>query len=122
MIDLARWAIGVLTILSLVAVVGYLVGFGILVAWVLAFGSKRDPLEEELDAFLEQLLGRRDAKAGRVGALRRPAPEVPVPGIPRPASAGRQPPSPLALPSAGQGGHHKGWSAGAGQRSKGGRR
>ncbi len=56
MVELMRWAVGALAVASLLAVVGYLVAFLVVVGITLARRGEPDPLQAELDAFLDGLL------------------------------------------------------------------
>jgi hypothetical protein len=49
------FALGVLIVASLVTIIVYAVIFLSVTAWTALRGSRRDPMEEELDAFLAEL-------------------------------------------------------------------
>lgn len=59
MVDVLRILLGVLVVASLVTIAAYVVLFFLAAIWTLIRGPRRDPLREELDQLLAEVLGPR---------------------------------------------------------------
>lgn len=56
MVEALRVGLGVLVVASLIILVAYVVGFLAVVLWTVLRRSRRDPLAEELDQILDEIL------------------------------------------------------------------
>lgn len=65
MVDVLRILLGVLMVASLVTIIAYVVIFLAVAAWTVLSSSRRDPLADELEDALAEILG-------APGATRRP--------------------------------------------------
>jgi len=66
MVEVLRIVLGGLVVVSLVAIVAYVVVFLVVAAWTVFTSSRRDPLADELDRVLAEIVGPQVPVAGPV--------------------------------------------------------
>lgn len=59
MVEVLRIVLGVLVVVSLATIVAYVLVFFAVAAWTVLTGSRRDPLRDDLDRVLAEIVGPR---------------------------------------------------------------